>query len=76
MQTQVKFHPASISFYQFFEVIHTKFKICFETIAKKFAIQCKKSRYKVSVHLLPELLVDAFLKEQCHEEFAVLGQKR
>ena len=33
----------------------------FKTVAQKFAILCKFSRYKALVHLLLQLLVDSFL---------------
>ena len=40
------------------------FEKIFETVAGKFAIQCKKSRYK---EFCP-LLVDSFLTEISHEK--------
>ena len=37
------------------------FRKIFKTVAQKFAILCKFSRYKALVHLLLQLLVDSFL---------------
>ena len=39
----------------------TSFEKIFETIAQKFPIQCKQSRFKVFFHLLNELVLDSFL---------------
>ena len=75
---------SSVSFHQNFQVFHAKFNIrfrrlvllkinCFEKIFKralqKFAIQCKWSWYKVFVHLLLQLLVDAVLT--CNHLFVI-----
>ena len=68
-------------------MFHTKFNIrfrrlvllemnCFEKIIKralqKFAIQCKKSWYKVFVHLLLQRLVDSVLSYLLRRLFQVL----